>query len=399
MAYWLRVPLPLLLILALTWASCEKAPSQNSLAASMTEASEGSYERIRAQGDRIAAALDDRLLVSQLIMAGFDGNGTLTPDMKSLLEKVPPGALMAFRYNLGGEKDEVRAFLALCGTLVNEASGLRPFIAVDHEGGQVHRFGPGISRLPPPAFFREMAETGKRDEALKAVRQTARAAAAEIRDLGITLNLAPVAETLNGGNHFFLEDRSYGPDPDFTAAAAAAFIRGMEEGGVACAVKHFPGNSGDPHREIAVLDAEKTTLDEMVRPFAFLIRTLQPSAVMVSHIVVPPRDRERNASLSRAVIEDWLRGELRFQGFVLGDDFSMKAVSSRGLSPEAAAVEALKAGVDMIMAWPPDLSRLHQAILGALAEGRLSRERLQEAAGRIIAEKIRWGLIPREEEQ
>ena len=147
------------------------------------------------------------------------------------------------------------------------------------------------------------------------------------------------------------------------------------------------------------MDAEKTTLDEMVRPFAFLIRTLQPSAVMVSHIVVPPRDRERNASLSRAVIEDWLRGELRFQGFVLGDDFSMKAVSSRGLSPEAAAVEALKAGVDMIMAWPPDLSRLHQAILGALAEGRLSRERLQEAAGRIIAEKIRWGLIPREEEQ
>jgi beta-N-acetylhexosaminidase len=144
------------------------------------------------------------------------------------------------------------------------------------------------------------------------------------------------------------------------------------------------------------LDAEKAVLDEMVKPFAELIRALQPSAVMVSHIVVPARGGERNASLSRPVIQGWLREELGFRGFVLGDDFSMKAVSSRGLSPEAAAVEALKAGVDMIMAWPSGLSRLHRAILDALAEGQLSRERLREAAGRIIAEKIRRGLIPDE---
>jgi beta-N-acetylhexosaminidase len=79
---------------------------------------------------------------------------------------------------------------------------------------------------------------------------------------------------------------------------------------------------------------------------------------------------------------------------VVSDDFSMGAVI--GLSPAAAAVEALNAGVDMIMVWPKDLSATHAAILGALRDGRLSRERLLEAAARIIAGKLRYGLMERD---
>jgi beta-N-acetylhexosaminidase len=130
----------------------------------------------------------------------------------------------------------------------------------------------------------------------------------------------------------------------------------------------------------------------MVRPFADLIRNLSPPAIMLSHVMVPALDSQKNASLSSKVIKDWLRGELGFRGLVLADDFSMGAVAARGLSPGAAAVEALNAGVDMIIVWPKDVIAVHASILSALRERRLSRERLVEAAGRIITEKLRYDI-------
>jgi beta-N-acetylhexosaminidase len=111
---------------------------------------------------------------------------------------------------------------------------------------------------------------------------------------------------------------------------------------------------------------------------------------MVSHALVPAIDPQRNASLSPAIITTWLREELRFQGIILADDFSMGAVTL--YSPAAAAVEALNAGVDMIMVWPNNISQVHASILEAVRQGRLSRGRLREAAGRIIAGKIRYGI-------
>jgi beta-N-acetylhexosaminidase len=131
----------------------------------------------------------------------------------------------------------------------------------------------------------------------------------------------------------------------------------------------------------------------MVEPFAELIRAGPPSGIMVSHAVVPAWDGERNASLSAEVMGGRLRGELGFKGIVLGDDFSMGALAGSGFRPEEAAVEALIAGADMVMAWPLNLRSIHGSILQALEAGRLSRNRLEEAAARIIAEKLRYGLV------
>jgi beta-N-acetylhexosaminidase len=118
---------------------------------------------------------------------------------------------------------------------------------------------------------------------------------------------------------------------------------------------------------------------------------------MVSHAVVNAWDPGVNASRSPQVVSVWLRQNLGFSGIVLGDDFSMGAISASGLREEDAAIEALNAGVDMVMAWPRSLGRLHRAILGALEKGSLKRERLREAAARILYEKLRWGLIKNEE--
>ena len=349
---------------------------------------------IFAQGAAIAAGLDDSTLAAQVLLTGIDGRGSLSPDMKSLLKRIPAGGIMLFRYNLDSPKAEVKEFLSEAADLVTLRAGITPFIAVDHEGGLVHRFGPGVERLPSAFSFWGLAQREGRDAALARAETLYRRSASEIHELGVNFVLGPVAETLDGENDIFLETRSYGSDPAFTEAAAAVFVKSMDAEGIACAVKHFPGNSAaDPHSGVSVLMADKAALDEMVRPFAGIIRSSAPQAVMVSHVLVPALDRQKNASLSRAVIEGWLRGELGFEGIVLADDFSMGAVASSGLSPAAAAVEALNSGVDMIMVWPKNIASVHASILGAMEDGRLSRERLVEAAGRIITGKLRYGII------
>ncbi|MFP3091528.1 glycoside hydrolase family 3 protein [Treponema sp. TIM-1] len=352
------------------------------------------FPAYREQARSLAAALDDRSLAAQVIMTGIDGKGTLTAPMEEILREVPAGGAMLFRRNLDTDKPGIRSFTAEISRIIGGGTelGIIPFIAVDHEGGQVHRFGPEVGRLPPPLSYWDLAQREGRDQALAAVREDARQSGRELRDLGITLNFAPVAEILTEGNRPFLEDRSYGPEGEFTQAAAAAFIRGMEEGGIPCVVKHFPGNTGtDPHRGRPLLTQDRRALDRLARPFAGLIRELSLPGVMVSHVLVLARDPDRNASLSPAVIRDWLRGELGFSGMVLADDFSMEAASGRG--EEDAAVEALAAGADMVMAWPATLRRTHRTILRALEDGRLPRERLREAVEHILFQKIRFGLF------
>jgi beta-N-acetylhexosaminidase len=310
---------------------------------------------------------------------------------------------MLFRYNLSIETEQIAPFLRSVSELASASGGIPPFMAVDHEGGDVHRFGRGVTRLPAPLSFWDMADDadGGWEKALAAVEDAARKSGGELRALGITVNLAPVAEVLSEENRAFLDTRSYGPDADFVAAAAAAFIRGMEQAGVICVVKHFPGNTGvDPHSKTSVLVADGATLNAMTAPMAALLRrptgsptgSRNPPMVMVSHVLVPAWDGERSASLSPRIIQDWLRGEMGFTGVILADDFSMGAVSSTK-SAEAAVVEALNAGVDMVMAWPSNINAIHAAILAALANGGLSRDRLREAAVRIIAVKLRAGLL------
>jgi beta-N-acetylhexosaminidase len=208
------------------------------------------------------------------------------------------------------------------------------------------------------------------------------------------MNLAPVVEYLNDNNRDFLASRSYGPDMTFVAEASAAFIEGMEQGGILCALKHFPGSAGtDPHRFPSVLHDNKAALEELTAPFTALIQNGYAHAIMVSHSLVPAWDNEI-ASLSPLIMDTWLRQELGFEGIIICDDFSMNSAGGGNrLKPETAAVLSLAAGADMVLVWPPDLRRTHRAILAALDDGGLSRERLREAAGRIIFEKIRKGLI------
>jgi beta-N-acetylhexosaminidase len=246
-----------------------------------------------------------------------------------------------------------------------------------------------MKRLPAPYSYYELEQKSGKDAALQAIKTDAACSAAEIRDIGITLNLAPVVETLTPMNRAFLATRSYGPDSAFIGTAATAFVEAMQEAGVGCALKHFPGSgNADPHEATPTMSLDATEMDAALGPFRAVFAEARPVAVMLSHAVVPAWDAEHNASLSRVAVKK-LRG-LGFDGVIIADDFAMKAVKE---PLDQAAVQALAAGVDMVMTWPPTIGALHQALLSALRSGRLSRALLEEAATRIIEQKKRLSLF------
>jgi beta-N-acetylhexosaminidase len=343
----------------------------------------------RLSAREAAASLDDRLLAAQIIICGIDGRGSLPPHMKSLLEECPAGGVMLFKYNLNTENSAIRNLIGEIVSLIFRESCLPPFVAVDHEGGNVNRFLPGVAVLPAAFSYWELSLERGRKEALAKIEEDSLRAGIEINELGINLNFAPVVEFLYDGNRDFLASRSYGFDPSFTFDAAAAFVHTMEQSGVLSVVKHFPASAGvDPHYSASLLDLNKTALDVLVSPFVSLFEN-GARAVMVAHTAVPAIDN-KIASLSQVVMKDWLRDELGFDGIIICDDFSMAAAGSQ--TAEDAAVQSIAAGADMILVWPPDLIRTYRAILFALEDGRLSRERLTDAAERIIYEKIRMKL-------
>ena len=339
---------------------------------------------------KIASEMDDNLLISQVLISGIDGNTVIPAHISNLLASCPAGGIMLFRYNLNTANETIRSFLSAASQLIIEGSGIPPFIAVDHEGGTVNRFMRGVAALPAASSYWQLYQEEGWDSALAKIEEDSLAAGREISGLGVNMNFAPVAEYLIEENKTFLESRSYGHDPFFTSHAAAAFVRGMEQSGIICVIKHFPASAGaDPHYFASVLNMNKTDLDILVSPFAFLINN-GVRAVMAAHTYVPQIDSVI-ASLSPVVMKNWLREELGFDGIIICDDFVMAAAGNQ--SPEKAAVSSIIAGADMVLVWPSELIKTHNALTAALEEGSLSRNRLLDAAGRIIYEKLRMGLF------
>jgi len=335
----------------------------------------------------IAQGLSNEELAGQVIMAGIDATGTLSAEEEKKLKDIKPGAIMLFKYNFSGGKAKTKALITKIGALNDK---IAPFFATDNEGGAVLRYWGDAPKLPSPLSYWELSKEKGRDAALIELRRDAEAEAAEMREIGLNMNLAPVVEVLNEQNKDFLQDRSYGPDGAWVCSAALAFIQGMEKYGVACVIKHFPGNSGaDPHKGPAYLNGTAEELDKETAPFYYIIREGKPAGVMVAHTIAKAWDNENNSTLSRVVIGEKLIKKANYSGIVLADDFLMKAVST---NVETTGIAALNAGCDMIMVWPLDLYKQRKSILNALNSGKLSRERLIVAASRIIEQKLRFGI-------
>lgn len=362
----------------------------------------------------IAATLPLESVAHRVLATGIDGRDAVAPGAASSLEPVlaGAGALILFKYNLGEGVaaasrlvTQRRALAAaealrrlreanpLLGSLDLPAldSALDPFVAVDHEGGSVHRFGTDLTRLPSAAAFGALGV-----DAATAAFGAARRSGAELRTIGVDLDLAPVAEASGGGQPDFLGDRAYASDPAVTAAAAGATVRGMDASGVSCAVKHFPGDAAtDPHVALPTLGDDPATLRRRILPFVRVFGSARPSFVVVSHAMIPALDALRPASLSAAIVTGLLKGESGFDGVAVADDLRMGAIAAAGFDVDEAAVAALNAGIDLLMTWPPDYRRLTGALVSAVADGSLAESRLRDAAAAVLRARIEAQIADR----
>ncbi|GAB3263853.1 glycoside hydrolase family 3 N-terminal domain-containing protein [Kineosporia babensis] len=227
-----------------------------------------------------------------------------------------------------------------------------------------------------------------------------------LREIGIGLNLGPVADVNCEPDNPVIGVRSFGATPELVGRHAVAYTNGLHAAGVAACVKHFPGHGAtveDSHLSMPRLDIELETarLRELA-PFATAVAAGVP-AVMTSHVVLAAVDAANPATTSSAVL-GILRDELGFDGVIVTDALDMAGVAGPYGGPGRAAVAALAAGADLLCIGPERapgemesvLSWIVDDVLAAVSDGRLAPERLAEAARRVdaLVAAVRSGDLP-----
>lgn len=296
----------------------------------------------------------------------------------------PVGGLLYAEKNLE-EEEQIRDLLEGTQTFLTEGGKIPTFLAIDEEGGDI---APVASVLETTAFD-TMEEIGKDNdpEAAFAMGETI---AGEIAALGFNVNFAPVADL--GGNDL-IGTRAFSEDAELTASMVASVVKGSQSNGVLNAVTHFPGlGSIDDVAHIECTRLERTMEElkaEELLPFQSAIEQ-EVGFIVVSHAVMTALDDQRPCSMSPAAIS-MLRDDMGFKGIILTDALDIPAITGR-YSAGDAALNAVNAGVDMLLC-PEDLGEAVQALLEAVEDGDIEESRINESVVRILAAKIKLGLI------
>jgi beta-N-acetylhexosaminidase len=355
-------------------------------------------------GCRTAVPLDPARLAAlepelgQVLLVGFHGTRLEgNAELEALLCGVRVGGVILFARNIV-DAAQLEGLTAAMQARARACTGRPLLVAVDAEGGQVMRLGPGAG-FTPTLSARELGESN--DFTLTELE--ARRIARTLRATGINWDLAPVVDVgYNPANTVIVgAARSFGADPLLVTAHARAFVRGMRAEGVLTALKHFPGHGSsyaDSHQGFVDVTATANPDTELL-PYRTLIAEGMADSIMTAHVFNRALDDRVPATLSRPTITGLLRGELGYEGPVVTDDLRMGAIQAQyGL--ERAAVAALAAGADVLLIaddrLPDGRSAAHAALAALrrrLARGRLDAERVQSALARVGA--LKAGLAAR----
>lgn len=329
--------------------------------------------------DKLVANMSDADKVGQLLMIGIHGT-TLNDDAKFMLNEYRVGGIILFDRNMES-KDQVKTLI----TDINKAgksAGLTPlFLGIDQEGGAVARMDDKLIKVPPAE------EVGKMpvEQAVSLAKQSG----AELKDLGFNINFAPVADLgLTYG-------RSYSTSPDEVVRYAGAVGKAYDEAGLWYSYKHFPGigkTDVDLHADTSIVPVSRETLlSEDTKVFVDLIKQSKPNTytIMVSHAMYPQIDSDYPASLSKAIITDWLRKDMGYNGVVVTDDMDMGALAKHYTFGDM-AVQSILAGSDILLVCHEyeHMQEAYNGLMKAVKDGRISKERLDESVKRILLMKM-----------
>ena len=329
--------------------------------------------------DKLVANMSDADKVGQLLMIGIHGK-TLNDDAKFMLNEYRVGGIILFDRNMES-KDQVKSLITDINK-TGKSAGLTPlFIGIDQEGGAVARMEDQLIKVPPAE------ELGK--EPIEQAVSLAKQSGTELKDLGFNINFAPVADLgLTYG-------RSFSTNPDDVVRYASAVGKAYDEAGLWYSYKHFPGigkTDIDLHADTSVVPvSKKTLLNEDTKVFVDLIKQSKPNtyAIMVSHAMYPQIDADHPSSLSKAIITDWLRKDMGYNGVVVTDDMDMGALAKHYTFGDM-AVQSILAGSDILLVCHEyeHMQEAYNGLMKAVKDGRISKERLDESVKRILLMKM-----------
>lgn len=297
----------------------------------------------------------------------------LNAEEHAFLRREDPWGLILFKRNIA-HRDQVRELTRSFRECVGRADAP---VLIDQEGGRVQRMAPPHWRAYPAAAAIEAGLGPLRAEA--AARLIARLIAADLNEVGITVDCAPVLDVADEETHAAIGTRAFSFRPERVAAMGRAVAEGLLAGGVAPVIKHMPGHGrarADSHHELPVVDAARSDLKRDFAPFAAL-RDL-PMA-MSAHVLYTAIDPRHPATASPIVVKEVMRGEIGFDGLIMSDDLSMKAL--KGPFDERAAA-VIEAGLDIVLHCNGDLE---EARAVASAAPVLSGPSLRRADGALAA--------------
>lgn len=281
-------------------------------------------------------------MTSRAFITGVAGL-ELGADERAFIRGERPWGLILFKRNVQAP-DQVSALVGEFRDIVGEADAP---VLIDQEGGRVARLGPPQWPVyPPGATFGALYDLDKA-AGLRAAWLSSRLIAADLIDLGITVDCLPLADVPVAGADAVIGNRAYGTDPEKVAAIARAVTTGLEQGGVLPILKHIPGHgraTADSHFRLPTVD---TPRDELQRTDFAAFRPLSdlPMA-MTAHVVFSAIDPVHPATTSATIIAQVIRGGIGFQGLLMSDDVSMNALAGSLAERTRAIVEA---GCDMIL--------------------------------------------------
>lgn len=323
-------------------------------------------------------------IAGQLIMIRFPGT-VLDAATADFLRNNSVRGVCLFRGNMVNAEQLSRLTADL-----REAMGPDALIAIDQEGGAVVR----STWVPaPPAAM----GLGAADDT-ELARSVGAAVARAVKAMGFNWNFAPVLDLNNNPHNPVIAERSFGADPQRATELAMAWMEGSASEGVACCVKHFPGHGDthvDSHRDLPTVDKPLAELEDFeFKPFRMAGN--DAPALMTAHIVYPALDAEYPATMSRRILHDLLRSEWGYEGVIITDGMDMHAIAGR-YGAGAAAVKALQAGADMVMALgtPETQAETIASIVAAIASGALPMHEVEQRLERLTRLAREYPCQPR----
>lgn len=334
--------------------------------------------------------LTNEQLIAQLFVLGIDGKTGLPAYVQNEFAEAAPGSFLLFSSNITNNAKDLCDFTSSIYNWFSQ-QGIAPLLLIDNEGGAVYRLNQIASPLPSAKNIAQSFKVQKAEDYYALI-------AKQMRTLGLHVNLAPLVEVQNQANIAFLGSRTFG-DAENVENYAAAAVKGFSSQQIGAVLKHFPGNTNiDPHASLPHLDVDSETLqNQYIAPFAALIK-YNPAMVLMSHIVVDCVD-DKPACFSPRMINDILRGKLGFNGVVISDDLYMGALAKNGYPIEVAAVQAVNAGVNLLMLSEKHFGKAFDVLIEEFENNSDFAQKVKDSVKKIIRLKIELGLMNFDEDQ